>query len=82
VTWGIRPEHLAIGREAEGGGLLVEVAVIEPTGAETQVLARAGGVTLDAVVRERVRAEPGTALRLRVDPALVHLFDGATGLRI
>ncbi len=78
VTYGIRPEHVAIG----DGGIPLEVMVVEPTGAETQILGRAGGLTLDAVVRERIRVGPGAKLPFRIDPALVHLFDGTTGLRL
>ena len=35
-----------------------------------------------AVFRERHRFEPGHRIRLKPDPALVHLFDEATGARL
>jgi multiple sugar transport system ATP-binding protein len=35
-----------------------------------------------AAFRERVSAKPGEAFALTPDPALVHLFDEATGKRI
>ena len=78
ITYGIRPEHIQLADE----GLAAEVAVIEPTGAETQVFFRVGSADLIAVFRERHDFAPGQAVRLRPDPARVHLFDTLTGERI
>ena len=70
VTYGIRPEHLTL----DETGFRAEVAVLEPTGAETQVLARCGGQTLVAVLRERVDLKPGDSIGLKPDLSAVHLF--------
>jgi multiple sugar transport system ATP-binding protein len=78
VTWGIRPEHLSLADD----GIPATVAVVEPTGSETHVVARADGCDLVAVVRERHVFRPGDAIRLAPDPRLVHLFDAATGARL
>jgi multiple sugar transport system ATP-binding protein len=52
----IRPEHITIGE----GGLPVRVSVLEPTGAETQIFAKADDDLIDAVVKERLRLkQPG-----------------------
>ncbi|WP_424932355.1 ABC transporter ATP-binding protein [Amaricoccus macauensis] len=71
VTYGIRPEHIAIGP----GGVPMNVVVVEPTGSETQVFARSGKDLLDAVVKDRISARPGEQIGFHIDPANVHLFD-------
>ncbi|QDC10026.1 sn-glycerol-3-phosphate ABC transporter ATP-binding protein UgpC [Oceanicola sp. D3] len=74
VTYGIRPEDIEIGP----GGTPVKVVVVEPTGSETQVFARAGKDLIDAVVKERLQARPGEEIGFIIDPAKVHLFDRNT----
>ena len=78
AVYGIRPEHFTIADD----GAEVEIVVVEPTGSETQVFAKLGGEEIVAVFRERHRFEPGDRVRLKPDPALVHLFDEATGKRL
>jgi multiple sugar transport system ATP-binding protein len=78
VTWGIRPEHLALGPEGISGS----VAVVEPTGSETHVVVRAAGREMVAMFRDRVSFRPGDALVLAPDAAKVHLFDRASGVRL
>jgi multiple sugar transport system ATP-binding protein len=78
VVYGIRPEHIEIGE----GGLPAEVVVVEPTGSETQVLARLGGEEIVAVFRERHQFNSGDRIRLKPDARLVHLFDETTGRRL
>jgi len=78
AIYGVRPEHFAL----HDGGIPVEIVVIEPTGAEMQVVARLGEQELVCVFRERIRARPGETIRITPDPALVHLFDEATGRRL
>jgi multiple sugar transport system ATP-binding protein len=77
VIYGVRPEHLEL--SANGAGLAAEVVVIEPTGAETQVLARFGSIDISAVFRERHEFAPGTTIRLIPHPERGHLFDAASG---
>jgi multiple sugar transport system ATP-binding protein len=77
VIYGVRPEHLELA--ADNSGFPTEVLVVEPTGAETQVLTRFGGVDISAVFRERHHFVPGAAVRLRPDPQRGHLFDAASG---
>jgi multiple sugar transport system ATP-binding protein len=78
VHYGIRPEHFRL----TGDGMPAEVIVVEPTGSETQVVARAGGQEITCVFRERVSARPGEIIHILPDPALVHLFDKETGRRM
>jgi multiple sugar transport system ATP-binding protein len=82
AVYGIRPEHFTIADD----GAEAEVQVIEPTGSETQVVAKIGGQEngqdIIAVFRERHPFKPGDKIRLKPDPRLVHLFDEATGHRL
>ena len=78
VVYGVRPEHIDIGE----GGIPARVAVLEPTGSETQIFARIGEDAIDAVVKDRIDTRPGEEIPLRIDTRRVHLFDGASGARI
>jgi multiple sugar transport system ATP-binding protein len=78
AVYGVRPEHFTIADD----GAEAEIVVVEPTGSETQVFAKIGGEDVVAVFRERHQFQPGDKVRLKPDPALVHLFDGATGQRL
>ncbi|SFA77609.1 carbohydrate ABC transporter ATP-binding protein, CUT1 family [Poseidonocella pacifica] len=78
ITYGIRPEHIQIGP----GGVEMDVVVVEPTGSETQIFAKAGKDLIDALVKERINARPGSKLGFVINPADVHLFDRASEQRI
>jgi multiple sugar transport system ATP-binding protein len=77
AVYGIRPEHLTL-----GGELKPKVTVIEPTGSETQVIAKLGSEKIVGVFRERVNVAPGESIAMSPDLSLVHLFDAKTGKRI
>jgi multiple sugar transport system ATP-binding protein len=72
VVYGIRPEHFTL---ADDGADAV-VSVVEPTGSEIQIFAELDSQPIVAVFRERHDFKPGQTIRLKPDPALVHLFDG------
>ena len=78
VVWGLRPEHLAIGAD----GAEATVAVVEPTGSETHVIARIGEQDLTVLLRDRRAVAPGDTLRLTAPAEAVHLFDPDSGARI
>ncbi|WP_425051832.1 ABC transporter ATP-binding protein [Psychromarinibacter sp. S121] len=78
VTVGIRPEALSPAAE----GLPGEVAVVEPTGAETHLVIRSGGSEVTSVLRERGDYRVGDTINLAADPAAIHLFDKSTGARL
>ena len=78
IIYGIRPEHIEVGE----GGIPVNVVVVEPTGSETQIFAKAGKDLIDAIVKARIRARPGEQVPFRIDPVNVHLFDRKTTQRI
>jgi multiple sugar transport system ATP-binding protein len=79
VTYGIRPEHLTL---AGGSGVPGEVIVIEPTGAETELLIQVGAEQVILRTHGRPRVYPDQKVHLAVDPANVHLFDRGTGQRL
>ena len=74
VVYGLRPESMHL-----GGEVPLRVEVIEPTGSETHVLGHIGATEVIGVFRERVRAQPGEEIRVRVDPEATHLFDVELG---
>ena len=55
-----RPEHFELG----DGGLDAEVVVVEPTGSETQMVARFEGHEIIAVFRQRQTIRPGDRIPL------------------
>ncbi|MBK6670779.1 MAG: ABC transporter ATP-binding protein [Actinobacteria bacterium] len=76
----IRPEHLHVD---PAGTLDFTVRAIEQLGHERHLLGRSGDA--DVVVRQSSADAPiaiGESLRLRPDPAEVHLFDPATEARV
>jgi multiple sugar transport system ATP-binding protein len=79
VVYGTRPEHLELVAEA---GIPTQVAVVEPTGADTFISCRHGGRELAAVFRERHAFAPGSTIRLQPDASRAHLFDAGSGRRL
>jgi len=79
MLYGIRPEGLTVD---EAKGVPATVAVVEPTGSETHVIARMAGDEIGVVFRERVSLKPGDVIRLGVRTGSQHLFDAATGRRL
>ena len=79
VVFGTRPEHLSLVGE---GGIATEVAVVEPTGADTFVACRHGGRELSVVFRDRHAFTPGSTIHLLPDLQRAHLFDAGSGRRL
>ena len=78
VVFGTRPEHLAL----SDSGIAVQVAVVEPTGADTFVACRHQGNELSVVFHERHAFPPGSTIHLQPDLQRAHLFDAGSGLRL
>jgi multiple sugar transport system ATP-binding protein len=78
VTIGIRPEHLRIG----DGGISGRVTLVEPTGAQVQIVAETGGGLVTALLNERVMPPLGSSVAFSPASGSLHLFDGETGQRI
>jgi multiple sugar transport system ATP-binding protein len=78
AVYGVRPEHFTLADD----GVEAEIQVVEPTGSETQVVAKVGGQETLAVFRERHAFQPGDCVRLKPDVSLVHMFDQTSGQRL
>jgi multiple sugar transport system ATP-binding protein len=78
VLYGLRPEHCALG----ASGLPVEVVVVEPTGADTQLYCRFRGQEVTATIGDRTNCRPGDRVNLAPDLPRAHLFDAAGGQRL
>ncbi|WP_449396054.1 ABC transporter ATP-binding protein [Devosia riboflavina] len=78
IDLGIRPEHLTLGQ----GGFEAKVVVVEPTGAETQIVADIGGQRVTAIAKDRVTIQRGDIIHLVPEPARAHCFDAGTGKRL
>jgi multiple sugar transport system ATP-binding protein len=78
AVYGIRPEHLSLGK----GGVAAKVVVVEPMGSETQFFAKIRDQKINALVRERLSAKPGDKIAITPDVNAVHLFAADSGQRI
>ena len=78
VTLGVRPEHFHL----DPNGVDAEILTVEPTGSETQVVARFAGHDIMGAFRERITTQPGEMLKIRPELSSVHLFDTTSGQRI
>jgi multiple sugar transport system ATP-binding protein len=65
-----------------GSGIDTEVVVVEPMGAETELLVKIGGQTLTIVTHGRSSVGPGDKLSLAPNGKYAHLFDAASGARL
>jgi multiple sugar transport system ATP-binding protein len=63
-------------------GIPAQVVVVEPTGAETELLLQVGGTSVTVVIHGRTAAQPDDTVHLAVDTAKAHVFDGSTGRRL
>ena len=79
VIYGARPEDFLPG----DAGLAARVSVVEPTGSEMHVVARAvEGLEVVSVLRDRRAIAAGEDLHLSAPPDRVHLFDADSGTRL
>ncbi len=80
TEFGIRPENLRLtGSASDWPTLDLEVEVVEPLGAENLVTLKLGGHEMKGRFAPDVRPDPGSRLRVALDPARFHLFDAKTG---
>jgi multiple sugar transport system ATP-binding protein len=75
VTLGVRPEHVSLGGP---NAMPAQIMVIEPTGYETQVIAKFAGQEIVCVLRDRLNGRPGDSIALTFEGPL-HFFDPQTG---
>ncbi|AYM19928.1 ABC transporter ATP-binding protein [Agrobacterium tumefaciens] len=79
VIYGVRPEHLTL---SDHDGLPLTVAVVEPTGSETQIIARHGSQSIVCIFRDRTLPQAGETIRVTPDLSRIHLFRESDGRRI
>jgi multiple sugar transport system ATP-binding protein len=78
IVMGVRPEHVSLrGPHA----MPAQIIVIEPTGYETQLIAKFAGQDIVCVFRERLNGRPGDTAALTFEGPL-HFFDPQTGAAI
>jgi multiple sugar transport system ATP-binding protein len=82
VAYGIRPEHLTLAAPGTAGAVTGEIIVVEPTGAETELLVQAGEAQIVLVTHGRPIVRAGDKIGMTVDPKMVHVFDKASGERL
>jgi multiple sugar transport system ATP-binding protein len=80
LIYGTRPEDLEL--TANGSGVEVEIAVVEPTGAETLIMSHLGKQQMLASFKERHELRPGQKIHLAPHMEKLHLFDADNGQRI
>ena len=78
VHYGIRPTDLRLAAQ----GIPARVLVVEPTGAETELLLQLGDARLTVVSHGRTDARPDDTVHLALDAAKAHVFDSEGGQRL
>jgi multiple sugar transport system ATP-binding protein len=78
VHYGIRPGDITLA----DAGVPAQVVVVEPTGAETELLLQVGGAQLKVMLHGRTEARPDDTVHLAVDGRKAHVFDGHSGQRL
>jgi multiple sugar transport system ATP-binding protein len=80
VHFGVRPTDMTLTQS--GQGIAAQVVVVEPTGAETELLVQVGESNMVVTLHGRTQAQPGETIYLHIDPAKTHLFDEQTQQRL
>ncbi|WP_204115549.1 ABC transporter ATP-binding protein [Shimia biformata] len=74
VIAGFRPEDLRLA----DSGMPAKVVVVEPTGAETQLMLRMADGDIVFTTRDRISVGPGDTVHLQIEPGKLHCFDAET----
>jgi multiple sugar transport system ATP-binding protein len=80
VQYGVRPGDLRL--STTGQGIPAKVVVVEPTGAETELLLRVGEADIIVVLHGRTNVRPDDTVLLEVAADKSHVFDAAGGERL
>jgi len=78
IQYGFRPTDLRLA----ASGIPAKVVVVEPTGAETEMLVQVADSEFIIVLHGRTDAQPGDTVHLELDAASAHLFDATSGKRL
>lgn len=63
-------------------GIPAKVVMVEPTGAETELVLEVGGEQLIVVLHGRTAVQPDEQVGLVIDGSKAHLFDDGSGKRL
>jgi multiple sugar transport system ATP-binding protein len=80
VHYGIRPTDIAL--SANGQGVAATVVVVEPTGAETELLLQVGSSQMVVVIHGRTDVQPDQTVYLAIESAKAHVFELGQGARL
>jgi multiple sugar transport system ATP-binding protein len=80
VQYGVRPGDIRLA--ASGAGIPAKVVVVEPTGAETELLVQVGDKQMVVILHGRTAVQPDETVHLQVDADKTHVFDAAGGQRL
>jgi multiple sugar transport system ATP-binding protein len=80
VHYGVRPTDIALSQT--GQGIPAKVIVVEPTGAETELLLQVGHARFVVVMHGRTAANPDDTVYLTIDGTKAHIFSAADGKRL
>jgi multiple sugar transport system ATP-binding protein len=80
VHYGVRPGDMTLSDPANG--VPAKVIVVEPTGAETELLVEVGEAKITLAIHGRVDAQPDQMVGLVIASESVHLFDRQSGQRL
>ena len=80
VHYGVRPTDITL--SSLGNGIAAKVIVVEPTGAETELLLEVGGAQLVVVMHGRTSVRPNDTVHLEIAVDKTHVFDRASEQRL
>ncbi|MBC7709594.1 MAG: sn-glycerol-3-phosphate ABC transporter ATP-binding protein UgpC [Rhizobacter sp.] len=80
VHYGVRPTDITL--SSSGTGIAAKVIVVEPTGAETELLLEVGGAQLVVVMHGRTSVRPDDTVHLEIAVDKTHVFDRASEQRL
>jgi multiple sugar transport system ATP-binding protein len=80
VHYGVRPSDMSL--SVTNSGIAATVVVVEPTGAETELLLQVGQSKLVLVMHGRTDVQPDQTVYLDINPAKTHLFNRDSGARM
>jgi multiple sugar transport system ATP-binding protein len=79
LTFGIRPEDIALAPAGGSAPVPARVVLSEPLGAETLVTFQVGGCELVARCSASFNLKPTTPVTVHLAQRCMHLFDAASG---
>jgi multiple sugar transport system ATP-binding protein len=80
VHYGVRPTDIRV--STSGNGIPAKVIVVEPTGAETELLLEVGGTQWVVVMHGRTDVQPDDMVHLEIAAEKTHVFDELSERRL